>query len=290
MFADQRKPPSSPELLYLELLKKCLTRIAFDDPIYIPMEKRLPGWARWLYLPFAKIFASKNYQLMKIIDFDFQTRFIGRDHPIVAETMIGILRLNNIQDCALDVIHNNIPGDFIETGVWRGGATIFMRGILKAFNIKSRKIWVADSFQGLPPPNSTQYPEDNGSLWHLDPELAVSVEIVKSNFQRYDLLDNQVEFLVGWFRDTLPAAPISEIAILRIDGDLYESTMDALSNLYPKVSIGGYVIVDDYKDIASCRSAIDDYRREKGITDKIVEVDWTCIYWKKTRYSIYGFV
>jgi O-methyltransferase len=113
--------------------------------------------------------------------------------------------------------------------------------------------------------------------------LAVSVDEVKANFQRYGLLDDQVRFLVGWFRDTLPTAPIERLAIARLDGDMYESTIQALDALYPKLSVGGYLIVDDYGAIASCKQAIDDFRAAHQIDDKIHEVDWTGIYWQRRR-------
>lgn len=80
-----------------------------------------------------------------------------------------------------------------------------------------------------------------------------SLEEVQENFRRYNLLDDQVQFLKGWFCDTLPTAPIEKLAVLRLDGDLYESIMDGLNALYDKVSPGGFIIVDDYGDFEPCR-------------------------------------
>jgi len=114
-------------------------------------------------------------------------------------------------------------------------------------------------------------------------ELAVTLEEVQANFQKYDLLDDQVKFLKGWFRDTLPVAPISRLAILRLDGDLYESTMDALVNLYPKLSVGGWVIVDDYGCVPACAKAISDFRMANGIEDEIREIDWTGVCWRRSK-------
>ena len=155
-------------------------------------------------------------------------------------------------------------------------------GILAAWGDIDRRVWVADSFQGLPTPDTEAFPADEGHDLSGVATLAVSAEQVQANFARYDLLDDQVQFLEGWFRDTLPTAPIEHLAVLRLDGDLYESTMDALDALYPKVSIGGYVIVDDYGAWEPCRKAVDDYRRAHGITDEIVKVDWTGVYWRRT--------
>ena len=89
---------------------------------------------------------------------------------------------------------------------------------------------------------------------------------MQANFRAYRVLDDKVKFLKGWFKDTLPGAPIRSLAILRLDGDYYESTMDALTNLYDKLSVGGYVIIDDYGEDSwtYCQKAVDDYRRDHG--------------------------
>jgi O-methyltransferase len=112
--------------------------------------------------------------------------------------------------------------------------------------------------------------------------LAVSLDEVKNNFSRYGLLDQQVIFLKGWFKNTLPDASIHQIAVLRMDGDMYESTIDALNNLYSKVSVGGFVIVDDYNYIDSCKQAVNDFREAHGIQDEIITIDWTGVYWKRS--------
>nr|WP_245541542.1 TylF/MycF family methyltransferase [Smaragdicoccus niigatensis] len=205
----------------------------------------------------------------------------GRDWPKLAHSMIGAKRMNNLQFCVEDVLKHDISGDLIETGVWRGGACIFMRGILAAHGDKSRRVWVADSFEGLPKANASKYPLDAlGAPFHRFRQLAVSEEQVAENFRRYGLLDDQVVFLKGFFSESLPGAPIEKLAVLRLDGDMYESTIDALVNLYSKVSDGGYIIVDDYA-IEGCREAINDFRRDNGIDDLIRTVDWSGVFWQK---------
>ena len=178
-----------------------------------------------------------------------------------AHTMIGRKRLENVQSCIEDVLAHGVPGDLIETGVWRGGATILMRAVLKAHGVTDRLVWVADSFAGLPAPDSNRYPRDEGDQLHTFRQLAVSLEQVQDNFRRYGLLDDQVRFLKGWFRETLPSAPIDRLAVLRLDGDLYQSTIEALESLYDRISVGGYVIVDDYGNVAGCRQAVHDFRK-----------------------------
>jgi O-methyltransferase len=223
---------------------------------------------------------KRGYRI--VADVGIERRKEGLGWPATAETMIGHKRLENLQYCVESVLADSVPGDLIETGVWRGGATIFMRAVLAAHGISDRLVWVADSFQGLPAPDVERYPADEGdTLWTID-QLAVSAATVRKNFKRYGLLDEQVRFLEGWFADTLPSAPIERLAVARLDGDMYGSTWDAITALYPKLSPGGFLIVDDYSVFTGCRRAIDDFRNREGITDPIAKVDWTGVYWRKS--------
>jgi hypothetical protein len=214
---------------------------------------------------------------------DPTVRADGRDWPSSAETMIGRRRLASLVDCLTMVLDDDIPGDLIETGVWRGGATILMRGALAAWGDEGRSVWVADSFRGLPPPDGVTWPADEGVDLSGVEALAVPRSVVEANFARYDLLDDRVRFLEGWFADTLPTAPIGRLALLRLDGDLYQSTWEALEYLYPKLSVGGIVIVDDHGAFEPCRRAVADYRERYGITDEIVPVDWTGVWWRRSQ-------
>jgi O-methyltransferase len=237
---------------YLFLLERALTGWLFSDEPISP----------W----------SKGY--------DPEARLIGKDWPSLAATMIGVVRMRNLRSLVENVLTNDVPGDLLEAGVWRGGACIYMRGILAAHNVTNRRVWVADSFCGLPPPDPDLYPGDRGDEHHKMRELAVPLEEVKNNFLRYDLLDDQVVFLPGWFKDTLASAPVNELAILRLDGDMYQSTIEALQALYHKLSIGGYVIIDDYS-LEGARRAVHDFRERHGINEVICKIDWTGIYWRK---------
>ena len=258
--------------LYLELMKRSLMNLIYGGDSDMDMRK-----AQYRDTDTG----GKQFVTGASVDPDLQRK--GQIWPSMAHTMIGRHRLDNIQFCVEQVLDEDIPGDLIETGVWRGGATIFMRALLAAYEVSDRKVWVADSFEGLPSTKASLYTQDANLDWLSKVDiLAVTEETVRDNFSRYDLLDRQVSFLKGWFRDTLPNAPIDKLAILRLDGDLYESTMDALVNLYPKLSVGGYLIVDDYF-VPACRAAIHDYRGEHGITDQIIPIDDWSIYWRHTE-------
>jgi O-methyltransferase len=267
--------------LYLDLLKKCLTRYAFGET-YQPIRRR-HGLLGKAVNALQDVLSAGGLALVRRQQFNAQLRAEGRDWPLEAETMIGLRRLDNLEFCLKDVLRRGVLGDVIETGAWRGGASIFMRAVLKVWGDAERVVWVADSFEGLPKPNTASHAQDRGSILWRFPYLAVSLEAVKGNFARYDLLDDQVRFLVGWFKDTLPKAEIEQLAVLRLDADMYESTMDVLRFLYHKVSIGGYVIVDDYGGMDSCKAAVDDFRAQQTITEQLVPIDWTGVYWRRLR-------
>jgi hypothetical protein len=203
--------------------------------------------------------------------------------PDAPETIVPVERLDNVQRCFEEVVRDDVPGDLIETGVWRGGTVIFMRALLVAHGICDRTVWAADSFEGFP--KVRRYEEDRGQDFTAglgDALLSVGIDTVQENFRRYGLLDEQVRFLHGWFSETLPAAGIEQLAILRLDCDLYESTWDAMTALEPKVRRGGFVIVDDYGTYPQCRRAVDEYRARVGVGDPIERVDKGAFYWRKT--------
>ena len=280
--------PLSGEQLYLDLLKKCLTRYIFPEthwPLWRPKDRKWHG-IRWLAIQTVqKLLASRDLEILRRIPFDTTKRMYGEDCPATAETMIGLKRLDNLQDCITDLIQKGIPGDLLEAGVWRGGAAIFMRGVLQAYGDTSRVVWVADSFQGFPKVDTERYPADGQEDWDADcfKIFAVPLEEVKTNFAGYGLLDERVRFLKGWFKDTLPNAPIERLALLRLDADMYSSTMEVLTILYSKLAVGGYVIVDDYNSKSMCRKAVDDFREQQQITEKISAIDREAVFWQRGK-------
>ena len=271
------------QMLYVELLKKTLIDLHRSSMTeFRPARGRKVKFVR----PILSLFEAmdkRNLEVCEKVKFSVEKRMNGEDWPLYADSMIGYKRMSNVQDCVISAIKNNVPGDFIETGVWRGGTVIFMRAILKAFDITDRVVWAADSFEGLPEPEPGKYAEDKDDVFYTFDELRISLDVVKSNFRKYDLLDDQVKFLKGWFKDTLPTAPIEKLAVLRLDGDMYESTMDGLVNLYPKLSVGGFLIVDDWGSVKGCQAAINDYRKKHGITEEIIPIDNEAVYWKRLR-------
>jgi len=277
---------------YLDLLGKCLTASLYDESAWRIVERprtdtlTLKRPAKLLRTLVKALTHSALERRSKMIvqrrPFDEATRRDGRDWPFFGYTMVGLRRLENVRFCVEDVLARRVPGDLLEAGVWRGGTAIFMRAVLKCHGVNDRIVWLADSFEGMPKPNTEAYGADAGDdLSHLN-YLGVSLDQVKANLARFGLLDDQVRFLKGWFRDTLPGAPIERLAVLRLDADLYDSTLDALRALYHRVSPGGYVIVDDYQSWRSCRKAVTDFRAEQRIDAEIKLIDRDGAYWQVT--------
>jgi O-methyltransferase len=269
--------------LYLDLLARALTRDLFEDNDEIAGVSSHPfgrTWKQRLGDRVGPVLRRAGYELVRKRPYDPEARALGRDWPARAETMAGLRRIANARACIESVLRDDVPGDIIETGVWRGGMCIFMRGVLKAHGVTDRSVWLADSFQGLPAVDPIRFPEVASAHVEKYDYLAVGLDDVRHNFKRYGLLDEQVRFIPGWFNESLPNAPVRELAVLRLDGDLYDSTSDALEGLYPKLSPDGYCIIDDY-NVGVCRQAVHDYRRAHDITEPIEDIDGWAAFWRR---------
>jgi O-methyltransferase len=269
----------------IDLFKDVLTGACHSESAWVPLATR--GWSvepksifrrraeQWLHCWLDR----KGWVLVKRAPFDDDKRRLGQDWPWVGYTMVGRTRLDHLQSCVESVLDEGIEGDFIETGVWRGGACLLMKAMLQWAGDQKRQIWLADSFAGLPAPN------DKFDGWDLsgNPSLMVTADTVRNNFRRFGLWDERVRLLEGWFEDTLPTAPIDRLSILRLDGDLYESTRVSLEALYHRVSPGGFVIIDDYHPWPGCRRAVDEFRLANGECGEMQEIDGTAVAWRKSR-------
>lgn len=298
--------------LYLDLLKRAVANVLYEDR---------PGW-----------FYDHHNRPIIAPGFSLERRVLGEDSPSEAHSMVGLCRLDNLQWCVEQALAEGVPGDLVETGVFKGGASVLMRAVLKAHGDTERRVFAADVFAAPPPEHPILEAILRPILWLLaavpsrrwrrylfdklqrseaverrfpiadDPSEAsvelvmwvlrnsgrlprlrgTSLDDVRSVFARYGLLDEQVVFLQGFFADTLPAAPIERVAVLRLDGDTYESTRDALDALAHKVSPGGFVIVDDYHAFPECRRAIDEHRERTGEAAELVPIDNLAVYWRVT--------
>lgn len=208
-------------------------------------------------------------------------RAAGMDWPLQGLTMVGLDRLDDLQACVESVVGDGVGGDLIETGAWRGGASILMRATLDSLGADDRTVWVADSFRGFPTAESDGAPEDpeRDDLAVFD-FLAIPLEEVREHFARFGC-EQGVEFVPGFFEETMPGLRGGRWSLVRLDGDSYEATRLTLETLYPGLAAGGYLIVDDYGALEECRRAVDEFREEEGISEPLVQVDWTCMRWRR---------
>jgi hypothetical protein len=273
---------------YLDLLKRCiLNEIYLDDELRIVyLRSCLLGDD--VFDP--KVLHDIRGQRRQDYEDLSKTRQIGKFFRKIKNSgfnhsMIGRMRMDSLHAC-LDLVRGEgIQGHLVECGVWRGGSCIFMAGYLRAHGMAGKNVYVVDSFDGLPKPSLPQDATLDLSNEKY-PELAVSLETVKENFSVYGLLENNIVFLKGWFKDSLPTAPLEQIALLRMDGDLYESTMDILVNLYDKVVPDGVVIVDDFNAIPACRQAVLDFLAGRNIpVPEMHVIDWTGVWFRKPAYT-----
>ncbi len=198
-----------------------------------------------------------------------------------ALTMCGDKSIEQLVGALKSIEEEQIPGDYIEAGVWRGGLPIIMRAFLQSIGNQSRKVWLADSFQGLP--NESQDENDRAAHVLLEPifHLSTSRKQVEDSLDFFGLLDEQVKILEGWFSETLKYLPEVSFSLVRLDGDYYESTRDALDALYPKLSPGGFLIVDDYNLPLGCKRAVDEYRVQYGLVQPLIPINSQAVYWRK---------
>jgi O-methyltransferase len=260
-----RPGPDAARAAYLELLKLCLCDLAGvgTESVYRTFEDESRIYSR------------------ELSEEQMHYRVSGRDWPLHALTMLGLQRLDDLQTCVESVVEDGVEGDLIEAGIWRGGASILIRATLDSLGADERTLWLADSFDGFPPPDPEGFPEDGGGddLSRIG-FLAAPLEQVRAHFARFGC-EQGVEFVPGFFNETMPRLRGRRWSLIRLDGDTYESTWLALECLYPDLSPGGYLIVDDFQFVSECQKAVDDFRRHHGIAEPLQEVDWSCVRWRR---------
>jgi len=252
-------------IMYLEMIKSFVTASLFNAA------------------EFSVRAVSRTPQVQLNGPLNLGVRMGGQDWTYAGDTMTGWARIDNIRMLLTDVIRNSIEGDYIETGVWRGGASVFARAVVKVLEPGTTRVsYVCDSFRGLPPGSANLDRGDKG--WDNTPYLEIPSDIVANNFIKYDMLDSNVVFAKGFFNETMPplSKHIQKLAVMRLDGDMYESTVDVLYHLYDKLSIGGYLIMDDWFGFPS-KTACQDFFKVHGINPEIIPIDSVSAYWKKTE-------
>lgn len=165
-----------------------------------------------------------------------------------------------------------VPGALVDCGVYNGGSTLLL-----SLGAPNRRVWAFDSFSGMPSPG----PEDGvGDEW--TGASHGSEQRLAELFERHGARE-RLQIVAGWFEDTLPreAGRVGPIAVLHLDCDWYESIKPALAALYPSVSPGGFVVIDDYGHFEGARKATDEFRAAHGITAPLEHIDYRVVYWRK---------
>lgn len=205
-------------------------------------------------------------------------------------TMTTPKRCSVLWDICQSTLRNNVPGAFVECGVWKGGSAAIM-GLALRHAGPMRPLHLFDSFEGLPQPGkqdgeaAAAYSEGQagGALTSIHKCEASLAEVRGYLIDRLRLPQKELFFHVGWFQNTVPvvAPQIGPIAVLRLDGDWYESTRICLEHLYPLISPGGALLLDDYYCWAGCRKATDEFRAKQGISTPISRIDREAVFWRK---------
>jgi len=188
--------------------------------------------------------------------------------------------INQVKFLLEDVIKNNISGCIVETGVWRGGMSMWMQSVLK-YHQDNRDIWLYDIF-GKFPSSSNSKDQYIHNITEMLFESAPTASDVQNNFKTHGLLDTNIKFVVGDFKHTVPQNQIHQIALLHCDSDYYDSTKIVLENFYSKINKGGYIIIDDYNNpYLACKTAVDEFRSKYNISTPIIDTHGGSVYWRK---------
>ena len=265
--------------LYLRLLIRTLTRFELED---YSLVEPIRYYNENLRVKFVKLINQIIHTFGIEIGLVRRTTNVDRenglDWPINAETMIGVKRLNSLHSILDKIRVENIQGDLMECGVWRGGAVIFMAAYCKTYEI-NKTVYVADSFEGLPKPDS-KYSDDKGDTYFKYDYLEVGEDQVQKNFEKYELMGPNIKFIKGFFEESLKNTNVQKLSLLRLDGDMYSSTWHSLVEMYPKVVEGGFIIIDDYY-LKGAKAALKDYFLQNGINCELISVDSQSVYFRK---------
>lgn len=205
-----------------------------------------------------------------------EQHFYGLYSQVFDRTMLGTDRLRGLYDAVMTAVEIDIPGDIVECGTAFGGSAALMGLTLQEARV-DRRLWVCDTFEGLPAPTEEDPSEAQQYTGQFKGELAE----VKQMFKQLGI--KHCQFVKGLFQDTLPCLQVKKIAVLHLDGDWYASTKCGLENLYDKVSPGGIIQIDDYGHWAGCRKAVDEFFDNRNIHPTLLSLDYTGVQFIKER-------
>ena len=226
-----------------------------------------------------------GYQITKEIPSDFSDKDIKIINSVRPYTMTSAERIFSLIESVRYVINNKVPGDIVECGVWRGGSMMATAKTLLEHNNQEKVLYLFDTFEGMTKPdeidvsnselNATK--EFNGTKIDSDSSnwCRATIDDVKSNLFSVGYDKSKIYFIKGKVEETLPFDDIKSISILRLDTDWYKSTKHELIHLFPKISKGGVLIIDDYGFWQGARKAVDEYFSENNIQILLNRIDKT---------------
>ena len=211
------------------------------------------------------------WQISKVKESIYPSEFGDLYRLVVPYTMLDYGRLRGLYRGVNYVVQQNVRGDVVECGTARGGSAALIGLTLQALNSK-RRLWVFDTFAGLPPP--TKNDPDYEIAKSYTGTCVGTLDEVRDLLGRYEIIEDAT-LVEGLFQDTLPVAAVREIAFLHIDGDWYDSVKCCLDCLYARVTPGGVIQIDDYGHWAGARSAVDEFMHENAIDVPLRYLDYT---------------
>ena len=234
-----------------------------------------PRWLRKLAYRFGYDIAVRKLPQLDIlrrelkVPRDMEADFLGLYEKAAPFTMTSVERMYALHTAVRHVVDRDIPGDFVECGVWRGGSAMMIAMTLAQMGATSRRLYLFDTFAGMTRPEDVdrrgkdgsetvsrweQFRREDHNEWAYAP-----LDEVKSNMATTGLNPESIRYVEGAVEDTLPAEAPDAIALLRLDTDWYRSTRHELTHLYPRLAPGGVLIIDDYGSFEGAKKAVDEY-------------------------------
>ncbi|PHR62704.1 MAG: macrocin O-methyltransferase [Robiginitomaculum sp.] len=223
----------------------------------------------------SSIFEKFGYKIIREKKGEFSPEFLEEYTKISDLTMVDRSGALAVWDAVDHVVNRSIEGDLVECGIWRGGISILMARRLATLGSKTRKLWLFDTFEGMSEPTEVDMDkhgvaasdqlsqasktDEENNVWAY-----ASDEAVASNFRKSGVDPSICNFVKGKVEDTIPKNMPKKISILRLDTDWYESTKHELEYLYPKLSTGGVLLIDDYQYWGGCHQAVEEYFSDKS--------------------------
>jgi len=217
-------------------------------------------------------------------DFDAATKSLYAE--VRPYTMSGIERVAALCQAVEYVVRHSIPGDMVECGVWKGGSMMAIAKTLQRLRVSDRRLFLFDTFDGMTPPTAADInlrghdaatlleqssnAKENANIWAIAPLEHVQGVMAATGYD-----SRQIAYVAGRVEDTLPAQAPERVSILRLDTDWYESTYHELVHLYPRLSVGGVMIIDDYGHWQGARRAVDQYLAEMNLRVLLNRIDYT---------------